>query len=74
VPDTSRNNFVNLATTSRSLLQTEFQHKTRGSNSGGGDFRRSCRPSRNKISRIQKSEIRKLLIQVFVFGWSSGAA
>src|SRR6266478_564169 len=29
--------------TSRSLLQTELQHKTRGSNSGGGDFRRSCR-------------------------------
>jgi hypothetical protein len=44
VPNTSRNNFVNLATTSRSLLQTELQHKTRGSNSGGGDFRRSCRP------------------------------
>jgi transposase len=33
VPNTSRNNFVNLATTSRSLLQTELQHKTRGSNS-----------------------------------------
>src|SRR5258708_28758502 len=43
VPNTWRNNFVNLATTSRSLLQTELQHKTRGSNSaGGGDFRRSC--------------------------------
>jgi Transposase IS116/IS110/IS902 family len=45
VPNTSRNNFVNLATTSRSLLPTELQHKIRESNSGGGDFRRSCRPT-----------------------------
>src|ERR1700730_13968938 len=42
VPNTWQNNFVNLAITSRSLLQTELQYKTRGSNSGGGDFRWSC--------------------------------
>jgi hypothetical protein len=43
VPNTSRNNFVNLATTSRSLLPTELRHRTPGPNPGGGDFRRSCR-------------------------------
>jgi hypothetical protein len=37
VPNTSRNNFVNLATTSRSLLQTDLQHKTRGSTSMDGN-------------------------------------
>ena len=51
VPNTWQNNFVNLATTSRSLLQTELQHKTRRSNSGGGDFRRSSRQTGSQVTR-----------------------
>ena len=41
VPNPWRNNFVNLATTSRSLLPTELRHKTPDLTPGGGDFRRS---------------------------------
>ena len=52
VPNPWQSNFVNLATTSRSLLQTELQHKTRGSNleevifDGVADFSSKWRDAR----------------------------
>jgi hypothetical protein len=39
--NTWRDSFVDSVTTSRSLLTTELRHRTSGSNSTGGDFRRS---------------------------------
>ena len=39
--NTWRDSFVDSVTTSRSLLTIELRHRTRGSNSTGGDFRRS---------------------------------